>query len=217
MKKAEKLKKTKRKKEYAVMVAGGGTSLAEAQTFVRDNMAHGVICPACGQIAKIYPRTITAMMAYALALIDRRLCGSNEFLHVTTYLLEIKMLPNVASAIRADWPKLRHWQLLEAASGTRADGSDRVGNYRITDRGRAFVRGALAVPKHLYIYNNRVLEVVSTKPVKMITFRDTFGKRFHFDELMGNLPGADAFKGVAVHNPLVDVTVDTEHGTLFAA
>lgn len=103
------------------------------------------------------------------------------------------------------------------AGGSREDGSARVGDYRVTEMGRAFVRGEIAVPKHLYIYNNAVLEVEDAAPVKQIKIREAFGKRFNYDELMGNLPADDGLDRIVIHNPLVDVAVDYEHGTLFAA
>ena len=107
MAESSKKKSKRRRPEYAVMDVCTNTTVPASQQFLLAHMRRGAICPTCKRLVKIYPRTITAMMAYALMLIERRLRHSNEFLHVTTYLLEVRMVPHVASAIRADWPKLR--------------------------------------------------------------------------------------------------------------
>lgn len=49
---------------------------------------------------------------------------------------------------------MRWWGLVRAMPGTRDDGSSRMGMWRITRRGRAFIERRVKVRKYLYEWDN---------------------------------------------------------------
>lgn len=157
-----------------------GHDLEAAKAFVQTNLRDGVTCPACGQRCKLYKRPINATMALGLVLIYQhfRLNPSHTWLHVAAFLVKVKRDSTIAGG---DVVKLRYWGLLERAKGERADGSDRVGRYRITEIGRQFVEGKIALPKYVYLYNQRLFRLSE----EMTTIQEALGERFNYGELMG--------------------------------
>jgi hypothetical protein len=79
-----------------------------------------------------------------------------------------------------DFAKLVHWGLLEAKGGERADGSSRIGYYRLTPEGVEFVENRRRVPTHLYFYNSEVLG----QETKTISMPEALGEHFDYEELM---------------------------------
>lgn len=156
-----------------------GTDLEGARLFVQQNLRDGVTCPACGQLCKIYKRKINSTMALALVLIYQyfKTHPRADWLHVAAFLVKVKHDSSIAGG---DVVKLRYWGLLERAAGERPDGSDRIGRYKITDLGKQFVEGRVAVPMHVYLYNQSLLRLSE----EMTTIRDALGQKFKYDELM---------------------------------
>lgn len=154
-------------------------SLNSARAWLSERLDAGAECPCCGQLAKVYKRKLNGAMAYVLLLIARR--DGDDWIHVPSYINAHEKRPGVAAAIRGDWAKLVHWGLLEELLGERPDGSTRVGYYRITERGRRFARGKLRVPRHIWIYDGRVLE---HKDTETVSIREALGDKFDYSELM---------------------------------
>jgi hypothetical protein len=151
-------------------------TLGQAQAELKQKLNKGATCPCCGQYAKIYRRTITSSMAYALILIYKT--GSKEWIHVENYLKSI----DCPSPIRGDVSKLRYWGLLDKKEEVREDGSDRNGMYRITDKGILFVQGKLAVPKHAFIFNNLLNDMSKDED---LTITKALKSKFNYKEVMG--------------------------------
>lgn len=156
-----------------------GADLAEARTWVQSNLRRGCICPTCGQGCKLYKRKINSTMALALVLIYQhfRLHPRDQWLHVPAFLVKVKHDSTIAGG---DAAKLRYWGVIEARPGERNDGSDRVGHYRITDVGRQFVEGKIAVPRYIYLYNQGLLRLSE----EMTTIQQALGDKFSYTELM---------------------------------
>jgi hypothetical protein len=157
-----------------------GHDIEAAKIFVQTNLRDGVNCPCCGQLAKLYRRPINATMALGLVLIYQHFKKnpSHTWLHVAAYLVKVKRDSTIAGG---DVVKLRHWGLLERAKGERADGSDRIGRYRITEIGKQFVEGRIAVPKYVYLFNQRLFRLSE----EMTTIREALDDKFNYNELMG--------------------------------
>lgn len=157
-----------------------GHDLEAAKAFVQQHLRDGVTCPTCGQFCKVYRRKLNSTMAYALVLIYThfKLHPEHPWIHVASFLVNTKRDSSVAGG---DVVKLRFWGLLERAPGDRDDGSDRVGRYRMTEIGRQFVEGRIAVPRYVYLYNQMLLRLSE----EMTTIQDALGDRFRYDELMG--------------------------------
>jgi len=155
-----------------------GTSLEDAKAFVQRHLHDGVSCPACGQFCKVYKRPINSTMAFALCRIYQHFAKypNHVWLHIPQFLTQVRH----ASLSGGDVVKLRYWGLIERVAGTRDDGSDRIGCYRITEVGKQFVEGRVAVPKYVYLYNQLLLRLSE----EMTTIREALGEKFKYDELM---------------------------------
>jgi hypothetical protein len=156
-----------------------GTNLDEAKAFVQQHLRDGVTCPTCGQFCKVYRRKLNSTMALALCLIYQYFQKNphHTWLHVAAFLVQTKRDSSIAGG---DVVKLRYWGLLERGDGERDDGSDRVGRYRITDLGKKFVEGKIAVPRYVYLYNQLLLRLSE----EMTTVQEALGDRFNYAELM---------------------------------
>ena len=158
-------------------------SIAVARAWLLGQRAKGATCPCCDQYVRQYLRPLTKSMAYVLLLLARyyRTHSIKEWLHVPSFIAEVVAKPRRAAAVRGDWAKLIHWGFLEKQVGRRADGSSRLGNYRLTARGRQFALGVLKVPSHVLIYNKVKLPYPAPR---MITIKEALKKDFNYDELM---------------------------------
>jgi hypothetical protein len=154
-------------------------TLAEAQAWLKERQDKGEHCPCCGQFSKIYKRKLNSAMAATLIFVNRYFAQhpEAEWLHVERYL---KGIPKIPPSLRGDFPKLRYWNLLEAQSAERDDGNPRVGMYRITEKGKRFVRGKVQVPKQVILYNQGVLGF-SEESLHIV---EALGEHFDYDEMM---------------------------------
>lgn len=162
-------------------------TLEEAQDFLIRHFEEGADCPCCGQFVKLYKRRLYSSMAYALILIDRyfRHPDAEMWLHVPSYL-DAVLPPSVAVANRGgDWAKLQHWDLIEPKPVVRDDGSSRAGFWRMTRTGRLFVMGLVSVPRHLYFFNQRVVDFLSADEERT-SIQQALGDQFDYVELMGH-------------------------------
>jgi len=178
-------------------------TLGYARRMLTADVQEGATCPCCTQFAKVYARTITSSMAYALIMIHKRpgaatddpaldaaeeaagirMPSSEPYFHVPDYLSSVcKLGPTTRGG---DWAKLTAWGLIEEQEGKREDGSSRTGFYRITDKGRAFVKGAIPLPKHALFYDGTVLRLDASE---LIFIKDALGKKFSYEELMAPAP-----------------------------
>jgi hypothetical protein len=156
-----------------------GNDLEEARQWVQHRLRDGVTCPCCQQYCRVYRRKLNSTMALALVLIYQYFKANRnaKWLHVAAFLVKVKRDSSIAGG---DVVKLRYWGLLERALGEREDGSDRIGRYRITELGKQFVEGRIAVPRYVYLYNQMLLRLSE----EMTTIREALGDRFSYDELM---------------------------------
>lgn len=147
-------------------------TIAEARPALRSMAeAEGHNCPVCDQLAKVYRRAIHATMARELIRLYR--------VYGQGWCKPIE----VCGAKASDVVKLRYWGLLEKQEGRREDGSDRVGLWRITDRGIGFVTGAGLVQKYALIYNGEC----EGHEGDYIGIRTALGKKFNYDDLMAGM------------------------------
>ncbi len=163
--------------EHITTFTGG--NLEAAKLFVQQNLRNGVSCPCCNQYCKLYKRKLNATMALALVMIYTHFKQHphHTWLHVSAFLVKVKHDSTIAGG---DVVKLRYWGLLERAAGDRDDGSDRVGRYKITAIGNQFVEGKIAVPRYVYLYNQRLFRLSE----EMTTIQEALGDRFNYGDLM---------------------------------
>lgn len=147
----------------------GDTPLRAVVEWLQARVHEGIRCPACGQNAEVYPRTMYG--ATGRGLIDMWKKGGTDWVHV----------PTVTNQKGGDLLKARHWGLIEGQPGTREDGSQRNGYWRLTPLGVDFIHDRARVPRTAMVYANGCLELVGPK---MVGIRDIIGREFRYDELM---------------------------------
>jgi len=152
-------------------------TLGEARSLLRTLVDEGERCPCCTQLAKVYKRKIHSTMARELIHFWRR-AGIDWF--------DLPVLAGEISGKRraytGDSAKLRYWGLLQENDTRREDGG-RAGWWRVTDKGAAFVRDALLVPKYARIYDGRCLGLDGDP----VSIRDSLGDKFRYDDLMAGV------------------------------
>ncbi len=163
----------------AEMAWDSTTTIEQAKMWLRAHTGKGGQCPCCHQRVQFYRRTLTTSMAYALIVIDTHFRTSPEWLHVPQYLTEV----GADEAARGgDYAKLKDWGFIEPQPGKRADDSSRTGFWRITESGKAFVRGEIRAPKIIEMYNQRPTgRSVSDETVSI---QEALGTRFDYTKLM---------------------------------
>lgn len=146
-------------------------TIAEAKKHLRYNFQEGTDCPCCGQFVKSYRRSISGAMAYGLLLVYKEQRESDSWVD-TTELFQQRMF--------ADFAKLRFWNLIEKLEGKREDGSKRIGIWRLTNEGKAFVTEYIEVPKYALVYNNTKIG----QDGEYVSIKDCLGKKFDYAEIM---------------------------------
>lgn len=151
---------------------GPDATLREAQEWLRLYMANGgEICPCCKQRAQVYRRRLSSGVARVLICMLRledKLGDEEKFLHTPS-------LPVTShESAQAQW-----WRLIEEKGEEREDGG-RAGYWRLTDRGRAFVRGELTIPKHAVVYNGKLMGF----DLDEVDIHACLGKKFDLQQLM---------------------------------
>lgn len=152
-------------------------TLKEAKDLLRELVmgGKGHICPTCTQFAKIYRRALPSASARVLIAMYRR-APSGDWVDIPALLDTLK-----GTAHQGGYGTFsHHWELIAPQPGQRDDGSTRVGRWRLTISGIAFVREELQVPKYAHVYNNRRLKLDGPR----IGIRDALGKKFDYTELM---------------------------------
>lgn len=158
-------------------------TLRQAQENVRLAMVQKgkiPICPCCGQPAKRYRRLLNSNMAEALVRIvqyaDQH--PEEEWIDIPNLL---KHTPRRWSNGEwgGDYAKLRYWGLLEQATGLRADGSSRNGQWKVTPLGRQFARGEIRLPSHALDFNGECLGLDNTMEINIRGVHN-----FNYEELI---------------------------------
>lgn len=129
-------------------------TLAQVRAWMREQTKKGkpFNCLICKQRVKVYKRPLNASMAKVLIVLARH-TKEGEYVHLPTFLLRHGLQPT----LYGDTTKLLHWGILDHHDGALDDGNPNAGMWRVSDKGRQFVRGEIAVPKYVRIYNKIVL------------------------------------------------------------
>lgn len=153
-------------------------TLEEAKTYLRENVEDGAKCPCCGQLAKVYKRAITGSSAAWLCSLYRA-APDGRFVHVSN------IDHGQPSEIGGDAAKLSYWGLIEEMPKDPLDTKKRTsGFWRITSLGIKFVRGDATVPKHVRLYDGRLLGFVDAD--NRVTIRQALGTKFDYARLMAS-------------------------------
>lgn len=149
-------------------------TLAQAREWLLDRIMDGASCPCCGQMAKIYARSIYAKMAVHLIKLYRltKLHQDRQFFHVTEFV----------DTIGNDTVKTVHWDLIEEMPKTKDMKSKKTsGFWRLTEKGKLFVENKIQLPEKALIYNANFL---GFEEGKMVSIIDCLGEGFDYYRLM---------------------------------
>lgn len=154
-------------------------TLDEASEYVRAGLDEGVTCPCCSQFCKIYRRKIYRSMAEWLLWIVREFEAARSWIDIRD------------SAVRGgDYAKLGLWGLIrseieyERARDSATAG--RSGMWAPTLRGIRFAKGEITVPRHVYVFDDRVLRFSP----ESVAISDCLPSNFDFREAWGAAPAA---------------------------
>jgi hypothetical protein len=152
-------------------------TVTEAREMVLSKRDDGVMCPVCDQHVKVYKRALRGALAVSLIHMYRffKRNPGVEWLVDTP-----RFLRSVGANATNDVALLRHWRLIEPKLGEREDGSPRIGVFRLTPEGRAFVLGVLKVPRFALLYNQALLGLAG----ELVSIKDALGDDFNYAELM---------------------------------
>jgi hypothetical protein len=131
------------------------TSLGEAREWARSHWKQGCICPICQGKVRRYERKVDIAAGKVMVTLYRFNEG-RDYVHVPTLLKTDPYLRGTAQ--QGGYAYMgQHWGLIEAQKGERADGSRRTGWWRLTDKGRQFIRGQIKIEKKAYVYKGEWL------------------------------------------------------------
>jgi hypothetical protein len=153
-------------------VKAPGRTLVEAAAEFELHVEDGIHCPVCGRYGKVYRRPLNSSQARKLIAAYRR--HGDAWFNLPALLADLKLPGRDESA-------LRYFRLLEDSLEVRADGG-RAGVWRVTDKGAAFVRETLKVPRYAVVRNGSVLRLEGED----VGIRDVLGAGFDLHELMAS-------------------------------
>lgn len=130
----------------------GTSTIEEASAMVMSGRweRDGIHCPCCGQLSKVYRRSITRSMAkVAFAMYAR---GRADWHNVPELLRTVPYLRGAAGQ-GGDWAKLVYWGIVERVQAERGDGSKRTGIAKLTDQGIAWMENRLTLRRWALVYD----------------------------------------------------------------
>jgi hypothetical protein len=156
------------------------TPMGHAKDLLIKGMARrgGAFCPCCGQQSTIYQRNVNASIAlvmYGLAM--WREVNGPGFANIPNVIFKSPELgvAGTKAGQGGQWAQAVFWDLVERERGqVRADGSNRTGFARVTDRGLAFLAGKYRIRKYALVYDGVLLgkagDLVSIADVQDLAF-----------------------------------------------
>jgi len=152
------------------------TFLNEGIIFVQLNKKDGCICPCCGRVCKVYKRSITGTMLKSFSNLNDITYGDfifsgdkKTYFHVSEFAYKHKI---------AEIAKLALWDFIEPLRNE--DTAKRCsGKWRITEKGKQFLKGSLSVPKYMHVYNDQVVG----QSDKTVRAEDVANKKFNYQEI----------------------------------
>lgn len=152
-------------------------TLSLAVEHVVRNRDAGVVCPCCGQLVRVYRRTINDAMARWLCWLVREFetQGNAGF-------VDARKAPIIQNRVGGgDYGKLAYWGLCKLKANTDDSSRRTTALWRPTSKGVAFAYGSVRVPKWALVYDGKLLDFDNSSTVSI---RDVLGKRFDYAELM---------------------------------
>ena len=151
-------------------------TLKEAKAFLRENWEAGATCPCCTQNVKKYPRPIHGSMAYLLIRLYKLDRNNPDYYHVT------QIYDKGKSNGSDDFSKFQVWGMIEQRTKEDGQKGRTSGYWKITEKGRQWVRGEITVPSHAYMFNKKCYGFSEDG----VTIREALGIKFDYEELINS-------------------------------
>lgn len=141
--------------------------------FVNELMmaGKGKKCPCCGRYAQIYYRGISKTVAKQLATLWALQQTPESYVHASKLVL--------GSSGAGDLTKAKYFGLIEEKPHTPNE-KKTSGLWRLTPKGVDFIRGRVAIPRRVAIYNDEVLGYSD----KTMMFHEALGEPFNYKAMM---------------------------------
>lgn len=137
------MKNKENEKTGKVMDVGPNTLVSDAKLFLIENRNDGAICPCCGNLTKLYKRTINKTQAKELIKLYVISRDQPGYHHHSRFKL----------AEGGEISKLRHWGLVEQKPKDDTDAGGKTSGYwRITDIGKQYVEKKISLHKYALFY-----------------------------------------------------------------
>jgi hypothetical protein len=156
-------------------------TLSEAKHFVFENRYEGVVCPCCGQFARVYVRRITSAMCRGLiALYQLNRASPVEYIHKNRIGKQLN--GGEVAFGGGDFAKLIYWGLIEEKNKDEADkAAGRTSGYwRITEMGNRFVENIAVVPETVSLYSGKIVQISEDR----VSIKHALRNKFNYEELM---------------------------------
>lgn len=151
-----------------------GTTLQDAKEYLKKNFNEGCSCPACGQFVRLYKRKLGSPQARGLILLySLHRSTGKEWIHIRKIIEQVN--------VHGDFAKMVYWGLIEEHSNEDEDKKN-SGLWRITEKGKRFVRNEIKIPSHALVFNGK-LQGFSGTTTDIV---DSLGKKFSYRELMAH-------------------------------
>jgi hypothetical protein len=153
-------------------------TIEEGKEYLRNNYKKGVICPCCGQFVKLYKRKLNSSMARTLILLYRKskLNLDVEYFHIYNDLLGVDF-----GIGGSELSKLKYWGMVDELEKDPNNTKSRTSGYwKITEKGKKFVKIELKVSKYVLLYNSQFRGFEGSQ----ININESLGNKFNYQELM---------------------------------
>lgn len=139
---------------------------------------NGKSCPCCSRYAKVYRRALTSTITKFLVWLAVESGDGNPWLHPEQHMESLLRIVGRGN-LGGDPAKLRYWGLIEAKAEPGED-CPHSGFWRITEKGKQFVKGETTVPaKALVLFGDCI-----GFDGEHINIQQAMRTRFSFSELM---------------------------------
>jgi hypothetical protein len=151
-------------------------TISEAKVYLKENFEKGCKCPACDQLVKLWKYSIHSTMARLL--IELYVSGG-EYHHINELWERVKKKSNIKTDHCGDFSKLTYWGFIEPMVKNPEENKRASGYWKITDKGKDFVKGKSLAVKTLLVFDQRVY-----KTEGKIDILGALKKKFDYFELL---------------------------------
>ena len=154
---------------------------AKEKLFNEAETKEGGICPCCDRFTKIYTRKFNKAMAESLVwLFSETVRGAVDKYGYTSIGDNAPryVIRNGGSLASCRW-----WGFVEKKENSD-EKKHSSGTWRITVKGKAFVRGDITIASHIKTYNTENIKSIEDNQT---TIQQALGRPFNYKELMMNI------------------------------